>query len=142
MVDTQHVDRCNTDCGASDERGAAPREVIGPRVFTRMIQPHDLIRFSDPARDVRAFVSVAVEAAPSQIGFNRRTTVFFGDDVINLERIERAFFRELAVFADATGAVANELPKRVIHACLRRSQHLVRFEFEHLHQAATTAELF
>ena len=102
MIDAEHVDRCDTDCGSSNERRAAPLEVIGPRVLARMIQPNDLIRFGDPARDVWAFVRVAVEATPSQVGFDRRATMLFGDHVIDLERVERVFFWELAVFADAT----------------------------------------
>ncbi len=141
MINAQHVDRCDTDCSACNERGAAPLEVIGPRVFARMIQSNDLVRFGDPARNAGTFVRVAVEAAPSQIGFDRRATMFFGDHVIDLERIERVFFWELAVFADATRSVANELPKRIIHVCLLRSQHPLRLELKHLHQAATTAEL-
>ncbi len=69
--------------------------------------------------------------------------MLFGDDVINLEWIERVFLGELAVFADSVCPVPNELTQSAIHD--RASPGLEygsRFEFQQLNQTAAAAKLF
>ena len=116
VINAQHVDRDSPDLRPADQRRAVPLEVIRPTILAWMVQSNDLVPICDPPCHVWALVRVAVEATPSQIRFNRRTTVFLRDDVIDLKRVERMFVRELTVFTDAPRSIANELPQNVIHA--------------------------
>ena len=91
-----------------------------------MEQPPNLVCCRIATRDVRSFVTVAVQAGERQIRGVAASSVLPGNDVVYLEREPVVRKRNTAVFAPAPGSVPDLFCQPWIHcgeeesSCVRR----------------------
>ena len=79
----------------------------------------DLVRFSQPTREIWAFVRVAVVARPGEVGCYLRPAMFLSDDVIDLKRKISEPLRKVAIFAAAAGTCDHQLAEGRFHRTTR-----------------------
>ena len=86
------------------------RKVLFPTVNTWVKQANSLRRIRVNAGEVCAFAEVAALASPSEVCRVVRATVLFGDDVVEVKRLERQMvFVQLAVLATTARVMADKL---------------------------------
>src|SRR5262245_12606254 len=96
--------------------------MVCPAVLAWIEQRHVLL--IEVSGNVGALVGIASFAAQGEILGCGRTTVFFGNDVINLKWQQRHICWILAILATMLGALPDKLLQRDFHAALTtRVQH-------------------
>lgn len=85
----------------------APLKVLAPLMLSRVKELDDDSRVRIDTSDVWALVDVAVITRPSKIIWFRKTSMFFGDDVICLEGKLIISFGNQTVFTYFVGALSH-----------------------------------
>lgn len=111
LVHVQKLDRC-APFGRQLADGSIQRrrEMLAPRVASRMKQRHDRTRFGVNRCDVWALLQVTSDATETKIGTVVRAAMLFADNVIDLMRQNRRVLRKVAVLARSLGASTNQFP--------------------------------
>ena len=92
-------------------------------VLARVKKPHDFTAFLAHSSNIWPLERIAVQAGVGQICQSSRPTMFFSDNMIDLERERRKGIRQVAVLADAMSPRADLLlhGARDCH-CVSRSE--------------------
>ena len=80
-----------------------------PFVSARMKDFRDLIRDRINSREVRTFMQIAIDAGQSQVFCVVRAAMFFGRDVLDMQRSQRRFrLMKLTILATLFRTFANK----------------------------------
>jgi hypothetical protein len=111
-----HIENLNRDaanCRSTFERRTIPSEVVVPFMATRIEQSYELgtrcLRVD--ARQVRTFVTVAMQTGVGEIAEHRRSAMLFGDNVFNFIDAGMEPIRKLAIIAKVPRTMANPSDK-------------------------------
>src|SRR5882672_6720713 len=99
QVDSENVDCCPSNRGATHKDGPAPREMVFPVVPARMKQPYDLSDLGIDSGDVWSLVVVAGKTSKREVCNLIRATVFASNNVVDLKRQKIVLLRHLTIFA-------------------------------------------
>ena len=77
------------DSRHADDVDTVPLEVVTPLVVPWMEESRYFVRFGIDARQVRAFMEIAVDTRESEVVGVVRTAMLPGDDVLDVERGKR-----------------------------------------------------
>ncbi|MFA6544001.1 MAG: hypothetical protein WCS99_06225 [Limisphaerales bacterium] len=110
--------RCGSpNGGASCYASAVQPKMLGPLVPARMEERRELPGIRVNARQVWAFVEVAVDAGPRKVVGIVAAAMLPGDDVFDMEILRRErMVRQAAVFTTPTRALSHEIPSCASHA--------------------------
>jgi hypothetical protein len=90
---------------------AADREMFGPDVGPRIKETLENAGFWIDTREISAFVSVAVRAAPGQILKFLRSTMLLGDHVVQLKAKWGETFGKLTILAAPSSPTTDIFPQ-------------------------------
>jgi len=100
---------CAANRSQTDNVAATENEMLAPSIFSRMKQPCHFTRIRIKARQVRAFVKIAVVTGPRQIHQIIRTTMLSGNNVFYLEGMKGVVFLvEATIFAPIIRALPEQ----------------------------------
>lgn len=107
FVDRQYLNGNASGSRQSAERRSRPFEVCAPELQARMKEANDVTCVWIMPRDVRTFVTVAVQAGEGKILKNRLASVLPCDDVVDVEGQGIRMGRKAAILATVSGPLPD-----------------------------------